>query len=251
MLFSTQKMYYKDPFLCECEAEIIEIRNGNEVCLNQTVAYPEGGGQISDIGVFYVDGYELPFFDVKKGYGRVFSVQDFPTVNVDTPVYHTVDIESADKLYVGQKLKMKIDLERRIKTTLNHSAIHLVLMIASELRGDLYHKIKGCSITTEHARLDFSLSERFSVEEVNIMNEKLNALISECAPVVVFPYEGEDEAWFWQCKNYVCPCGGTHVTNTSQIGHATIKRKTIGKGSERVIVYVDNPKLTNENYHII
>lgn len=251
MLFHTQKLYYKDPFLFECEAEILEIRNENEVCLNQTVAYPEGGGQISDIGTFLVDDYEIPFFDVKKGYGRVFSVQDFPTVNVDTPVYHAVEIENVDKLRIGQKLKMRIDLERRIKTTLHHSAIHLALMVASELRGDLYHSIKGCSITTEHARLDFSLSERFSADELIVMNEKLNDLILESVPVEVFPYEGEDEAWFWRCKDYVCPCGGTHVTNTSQIGHATVKRKTIGKGSERIIVSVDNPKLTVENYHVV
>ena len=134
---------------------------------------------------------------------------------------------------------------------MHHSAIHLALMVASELRGDLYHSIKGCSITTEHARLDFSLSERFSADELIVMNEKLNDLILESVPVEVFPYEGEDEAWFWRCKDYVCPCGGTHVTNTSQIGHATVKRKTIGKGSERIIVSVDNPKLTVENYHVV
>lgn len=249
MLFQTKKIYYTDPFLSECDAEIVEIRNGKEVCLNQTVAYPEGGGQISDIGTFYVDTNEIPFFDVKKGYGRLFSVQDFPTINVDTPVYHTISSDFIDKIFVGQKLKLKIDIERRLWTTVHHSAIHLALMIASELRGDLYHRIKGCNITTEHARLDFSLSERFSEHELTIINERLKGLISEHVPIVVFPYKGENEAWFWQCKDYICPCGGTHVTNTSHIGNVTVKRKGIGKGSERIIVVVDNPKLTVEDYH--
>lgn len=250
MLFHTKKLYYYDPFLSECDAEIVEIRNGNEVCLNQTVAYPEGGGQISDIGTFVLDDFEVCFHNVQKGYGRIFSVQDFPTINVDTPVYHSVDLKYADRLCIGQKLKVKIDLERRIWSTLHHSAIHLALMAASELRGDLYHRIKGCSITEEHARLDFFLAERFSETELVDMNTMLNNLISASVPVVVFPYKGEDEAWFWQCKDYICPCGGTHVTNTSQIGHATIKRKGIGKGSERMIVTVDNPMLSVADYHI-
>lgn len=249
MLYHTKKLYYCDPFLSECDAEVVEIRNGNELCLSQTIAYPEGGGQISDIGTFYIGDLEIPFGNVQKGYGRIFSVQDFPTVNVDTPVYHTVDSQYADMFSVGQKLKVKINLERRMWTTLHHSAVHLALMVASELRGDLYHRLKGCNITTEHARLDFSLSERFSETELIDMNNRLSSLISECAPIVVFPYKGEDEAWFWQCKDYVCPCGGTHVTNTSQIGHAIIKRKGIGKGSERIIVTVDSPTLTTKDYH--
>lgn len=247
-MYHTKKIYYSNPFLSECDAEIVEIRNGNELCLSQTVAYPEGGGQISDIGSLCVGEREIPFKNVQKGCGRIFSVQDFPTINVDTPVYHFVDTQYADMFSVGQKVKVKINLEHRMWTTLHHSAIHLALMIASELRGDLYHRIKGCNITTKHARIDFSLSERFSEIELIDMNNRLRNIILECVPIIVFPYKGEDEAWFWQCKNYVCPCGGTHVTNTSQIGHATIKRKSIGKGSERIIVIVDNPTLTKDYY---
>lgn len=249
MSIHTQKIYYEDPFLYECEATVQEICNNNEVCLDRTVAYPEGGGQISDVGIFSIDNCEIPFHDVKKGYGRVLNVKDFPTVNVDTPVYHIIDTENIEKFYIGQKLKLKIDINHRMWTTLHHSAIHLALMVASELRGDLYHRIKGCNITTEHARLDFSLSEKFSADEINIMNEKINELIAASVPVIVFPYKGENEAWFWQCKEYICPCGGTHITNTSQIGHATIKRKTIGKGSERIIVTVDSPNMTLKDYH--
>lgn len=249
MSYYTKKLYYNDPFLSQCDAEIVEIRNGNELCLSQTVAYPEGGGQISDIGSFIFGDLEIPFENVQKGSGRIFCVQDFPTVHLDTPVYHTVDTQYANMLSIGQKLEVKINLERRMWATLHHSAIHLALMVASELRGDLYHRIKGCNITTEHARMDFSLPERFSEIELFDMNDRLNSLISECAPIVVFPYKGENEAWFWQCKDYVCPCGGTHVTNTSQIGHAIIKRKGIGKGFERIIVTVDSPMITTKDYY--
>lgn len=249
MLFHTKKLYYSDVFLSECEAEIMDIRNGNELCLSQTVAYPEGGGQISDIGMFQFDTLQIRFDNVKKGYGRVLSVPDFPTVNVDTPVYHTVDSTFANYFFVGQKIRQQIDVKHRMWTTLHHSAIHLALMAASEIRGDLYHCIKGCNITTEHARLDFSIDQRLSETEMETINGKVNDLIMESVPIIVYPYPGEDEAWFWKCKDYVCPCGGTHVTNTSQIGHVIIKRKSVGKGSERIIVTVNDPNLTTELYH--
>lgn len=249
MAFHTKKLYYSDPFLSECVAEVLDIKNGNEICLNQTVAYPEGGGQISDTGYFFVDTTQILFGTVQKGVGRVLNVPDFPTVNVDTPVYHRVDPNYSNFFTIGQHIKMKIDLERRIWATLHHSAIHLVLMIASELRDDLYHHIKGCCITTEHARLDFSLADRFSPSEIETMNERLCLLIAESIPVSVYPYHGEDEAWFWKCKDYICPCGGTHITNTAQIGHAQMKRKSVGKGVERLTVIVDNPKLTALSYH--
>ena len=249
MMYHTKKLYYSDPFLLQCDAEIVEIRNGNEICLDQTVAYPEGGGQVSDIGTFFIDDLCIPFFDVKKGYGRVFSVKDFPTVNVDTPVYHTVSEDAISVFSVGQRIKMKIDVKRRIGATIHHSALHLALMVVSEIRGDLYSKIKGCSITDINARVDFSLLEKFSENELSVLNENLNNLIAESVPVVVFPYEGEKEAWFWKCKDYICPCGGTHITNTSQVGHITAKRKGIGKGAERLIVIVDNPVLSEKYYH--
>lgn len=249
MTFHTKKLYYVDPFLSECTAEVLDIKNGNEICLSQTIAYPEGGGQISDTGIFFVDATQIFFDNVQKGYGRVLNVPDFPTVNVDTPVYHTVAPNYANDFVIGQQIRMKIDLERRIWTTLHHSAIHLVLMIASELRGNLYNRIKGCSITTEHARLDFSLPEKFTASEIEIINERLGQLIAEEIPVLVYPYHGENEAWFWKCKDYICPCGGTHITNTAQIGHAQVKRKGVGKGIERLVVAVDNPKLTASSYH--
>ncbi len=237
MMYHTKKLYYSDPFLLQCDAEIVEIRNGNEICLDQTVAYPEGGGQVSDIGTFFIDDLCIPFFDVKKGYGRVFSVKDFPTVNVDTPVYHAVSEDTISVFSVGQRIKMKIDVKRRIGATIHHSALHLALMAVSEIRGDVYSKIKGCSITDVNARVDFSLLEKFSESELSVLNENLNNLIAESVPVAVFPYE--------------CPCGGTHITNTSQVGHIAAKRKGIGKGAERLIVIVDNPLLSEKYYHYI
>ena len=245
----TEKLYYSDPFLAKCQAKVINKRNGTEICLDRTVAYPEGGGQIADTGTLCFDDNCIPFVDAKKGVGRVFSVQDFPTVNVDTPIYHVVASEDYDKFSLGQELVVKINVERRIRTTLHHSAMHLALMFAIQRRGNIYSSIKGCSITENSARLDFSLSERFTEQDIAYINENLMQCIQNSTPIIVYPYEGENEAWFWKCQDFVCPCGGTHVTNSSQIGTAIARRKGIGKGSERLFVVVSNPVLSAEDYH--
>jgi len=245
----TNKLYYTDPFLTECNATVTGKRNKNEICLDKTIAYPEGGGQISDIGFLCFNNENIQFNDVQKGIGRVFSVPDFPTINVDTPVYHIVQEENFDKFSIGQEVTVKINIERRIKTTLHHSALHLALMFAIQLRPDLYSCIKGCSITEEHGRLDFSILERFTENDIAYINENLIKIIQASVPIITYQHTNEKEAWFWKCQDFICPCGGTHVTNSEQIGYAVAKRKGLGKGSERLIVTVTNPKLLQDNYH--
>jgi alanyl-tRNA synthetase len=245
----TEKLYYSDPFLTECKAIVISKHNKNEICLDKTVAYPEGGGQISDIGFLCFDNEKIPFYDVQKGIGRIFSVSDFPTINVDTPIYHIVQEGNCDKFSIGQEVTVKISVERRMKTTLHHSALHLALMFAIQLRPNLYNCIKGCSITEEHGRLDFSILDRFTENDLTYINENLLKIIQDSVPIVTYPHSNEKEAWFWKCQGFICPCGGTHVTNSEQIGYAVAKRKGLGKNSERLIVKVDNPKFSQDNYH--
>lgn len=47
----TEKLFYKDPYICEAECEIVNIaeKDGKyEIELKSTPFYPEGGGQPSD-----------------------------------------------------------------------------------------------------------------------------------------------------------------------------------------------------------
>jgi len=247
----TEKLYYSDPFLTECMAIIIDKRNGNEICLDKTVAFPEGGGQISDIGHLFFENESVAFHDVKKGIGRVLSVSDFPTINVDTPVYHIINSEDFDKLHIGQEVTVKVDVNRRIWTTLHHSAIHLALMFATQIDERFAKSIKGCSITESSARLDFFRQDKITSENIDYINENLKAIINSALPIEVYQYDGENEAWFWKCLDFSCPCGGTHVTNTKQIGQAVARRKGLGKGSERLVVTVENPILSPNDYHTL
>lgn len=244
----TRKLYYEDMFLKECEGTVIDITD-NGIVFDQTVAYPEGGGQIGDRGILVINNMEIPFTDTKKGIGRIFYTDDFPTIQVDTPVIHIVSSNDLAHFQIGDKVKIKIDVQHRIKTTILHSGLHIALMAARERCPEITKTIKGCSITTESGRLDFFTHDKFTNEDIVNIQEKAQSLIDENLEISTYPYPGQDEAWYWKCKDFICPCGGTHVKNTGDLGKITVKRKNIGKTTERLIVTLSDELLTSNNYH--
>ena len=48
-----------------------------------------------------------------------------------------------------------------------------------------------------------------------------------------------NERRYWEIPDFSrVPCGGTHLRRTGEIGEIALKRKNIGKGKERIEVYV-------------
>lgn len=247
-MFKTEKVYYQDQFLHSCRA-IVVGKEENKIILDRTVAFPEGGGQIGDVGTIIVKNKEIPFFDTKKGVGRLLSLEEFPNIQVDTPVYHFVSNEDANIFSVGDEVFVKINLTHRIKTTVLHTALHLALMAAKERKPDLTRIIKGCKITTDNARIDFFAKEKFSSEDIQWISNRVNELVIEAIPIYVYPHPDEKEAWYWKCLDFTCACGGTHLTNTQQAGTLFVKRKNVGKTTERLIVTATDIKLNETEYH--
>lgn len=247
-MLKTEKIYYQDSFLSNCTATVIGIQD-NKVIFDKTVAFPEGGGQIGDIGEIYTKDSVIPFFDTKKGVGRSLNIPDFPDIQVDTPVYHYIDKENLSRISIGDTAKIQIETEHRIRTTVLHSALHIALMVAKKRRPDITNIIKGCKIGVDNARLDFFAKSKFLPEDIEWMSIAAQELIDAELPIYVYHHKDEKEAWYWQCEDFICPCGGTHITNTGQIGNMHIKRKNVGKTTERIIVSVENIKLSKEDYH--
>jgi len=52
-------------------------------------------------------------------------------------------------------------------------------------------------------------------------------------------HKSDKERRWWECENIKYPCGGTHVKNTKEIGMVKLKRKNLGKGKERVEIFVE------------
>jgi alanyl-tRNA synthetase len=203
-----KRIYLEDPYQTECEANVVSI-NGNEVILDKTVFFAFAGGQASDSGT-------INNIEVKQA-----------TKKADEIVYTLENINFKE----GDKVIVKIDEEKRKKIMKLHSAIHIVYYIFEEIAGS--KKIIGSNVTEDKARFDYKTEESCS-DLLEKVQEAANKVFSEDNKIETYPDPDNPEKKWWECKDWICPCGGTHVKNTNEIGSVKLKRKNIGAGKERV-----------------
>ncbi|MCU0467719.1 MAG: hypothetical protein MUF58_03890 [Arcicella sp.] len=231
----TERLHLQQPYLSACEAIVTEIHPEKGIATDVTVAFAEGGGQISDCGVLTTnDGEQVNFTDVQKGYGRLLLINDFPSIQIDTPVYHKVAPEDLAKFRVGQTIKIAIDTDRRNRLCVSHTGIHLVLMGLERLKTDIYQSIRGCHISTDKARLDFMLDDKFTDEQITEAREYTNQIIKENWEAKTFAHPKEPEAMYWQTGDTVYCCGGTHLPRIGDVGEVTTAKKSLGANMQRV-----------------
>ncbi len=230
---ATEMLYYSDPHQMEFEAEVIYSEDGR-VVLDSTLFYPEGGGQESDTGVLIVDEKEH----------RVQSVQ-----KVGKVIFHEMDSD----IPKGTKVHGKLNIERRRSLMGHHTATHLLLGSAREVLGDHVWQA-GALKTPDYGRLDISHYKDISEEEMakieRIANEKVLEGI-EITATEMDRKEAEKKYGFALYQGGVPVsktvrvvqtgdfdaqgCGGTHCTNTNQVGMIKITRITgIQDGVERI-----------------
>ncbi|MEU4742603.1 alanyl-tRNA editing protein [Actinosynnema sp. NPDC023658] len=228
------KIYIDDPYQCECVARVTRLR-GNTVFVSQTVFYPEGGGQIGDTGWIG----ESRVVDTQKFGGRPFGHPDFPDmIMIDGEVEHRLADDTPTPV-LGAEVEVRIDWEQRYRNMRHHSAAHLGFWFASALRPDLY--TRGVRIDGNTARFDFSVSRRFTTEEVAEMEHLANEVITKDLEIRTAGVSGEREARMWYSGDMMIPCGGTHVRSTGEIGHVKMRRKSHGKAVERLYITTVEP----------
>lgn len=235
----TQKLYYEDGFLIANKAKIVKICDCG-VILDKTVAFAEGGGQIGDIGYIEIlkNGEKFNFFNTTKIGGEKLQDENFATILVNSDILHYIDSQNLSNFCIGDEVIVKIDANHRAKTTSLHTAIHLALMALNELRPNIKDKIYGCKITTQDARLDFKVDEKFSQIEIDKINTLVKKYICDELEIKTYPSENEKEIIYWECNGY--KIHRTHLNNTKFLQIPTIKRKNIGKGVDRIKLEIEN-----------
>jgi alanyl-tRNA synthetase len=234
----TKKLYYERPYLVASSAKVTRVYEDG-VELDQTVAYPEGGGQESDQGVITTlsTGLRLRFVHAKKMYGVSCTLEEFPDVKVDGVVWHVVhadDRHLLPQLREGVQVSVVVDAERRARLSLSHTASHLLYLAVGEHRPDALAGVIGCHIKSEGARFDFCVTSRFTPEDVAAIEQTANSLVDRKCAVTLEGHPNVPDARYWHCDGKTIPCGGTHIDNTAAIGRMRIKRKCLGSGKERL-----------------
>lgn len=236
---ATAKRYYEDSNAVEYKAKIVKIHE-SAIELDETIAYPEGGGQEGDHGWIRLcsDSHvAIAFNDTKLSMAMPIFIQDFPSIKTGGIILHQIsNTDQLDHFQVGDEVWIEIDQERRKNMSLNHTAAHIVYWAVDMYRPSVVDQIIGCHIKTDSARLDFATEERFSQEDIKEIENLSNKLIKAGYPISMHSREDYYDARYWECNGYVIPCGGTHAKNTNELILLKLQRKNIGKGKERLMI---------------
>lgn len=150
---STEKLYYQDQYLTACDAQIVMLHS-EAIELDRTVAFPEGGGQEADHGIIDTPVGSVRFEQVKRIYGTPENIEGFKGVKsggVILHLVHTEDLPLLAKLLPGMPVTVWIDVLRRAKLTLSHSASHFLYAAALDDEASLEAMTIGCHIKEDSA----------------------------------------------------------------------------------------------------
>jgi Ser-tRNA(Ala) deacylase AlaX len=210
----TRKVFWEDPYLTEIDTRVASV-NGNDITVEQTIFYAFSGGQEGDHGTI--------------GNRRVLKAQKDGKEIVYT-------LEEGHGLKSGDPVKIKIDWERRYKLMRLHFAAEIILELVNQHLGPI--KKIGAHIAQDKARIDFEWGENISKLFPVIQKEALQIIEANQEIMSAFSNE-EEEQRYWEIKGFSrVPCGGTHLRRTGEVGEIRLKRNNIGKGKERIEIYI-------------
>jgi len=233
----TEKLYYEEPERTDFEAVVLDVldrEDGYDVVLDQTMFYPEGGGQPADVGTLSSDDVTVEVEDTQE---------------IDGVILHRTT-EDPGK---GEFVRGTIDATRRRRLMAHHTATHIVGYAAREVLGE-HVRQAGAQKGTESSRFDIRHYERISREEVKRIERIANEVVTDNVAVKQeWPdrQDAEEEYGFDLYQGGIPPgeklrlihvgedvqaCAGTHVLRTGDIG--TIKvlsTERVQDGVERLV----------------
>lgn len=231
----TDELFRQDATLTECAATVLAVGE-HAVVLDRTVFYPLGGGQAGDTGwLRLADGTELAVVDTRKETAE----DGRPTGRI----CHLVAAEQQGllaQLQPGDTVIARIDAPRRQRLMRFHTASHLLCHIVGQ-------PVNGCSITPDHARIDFHMTEPL---DKAALTDGIARLVAAALPVTVGSVtDAELDANPQLVKSMsvqpprgsgvvrtirigtadgalidLQPCGGTHVPSTADIGAVVVTK---------------------------
>ncbi len=210
-----------------------------QVVLNQTPFYAESGGQLGDKG--YLQSGE-------NGEGLLVRVDD---VKKESDFFVHFGFVERGTLKVGDSLTAKIDNSGRRRIQANHTATHLLQSALRKIVDDSISQA-GSLVSTDRLRFDFNSPRAVTAEELEKIEDLINNWIAEAhaAEVAEMPIAQAREkgatAMFGEKYGDVVRvidfpgvsmelCGGTHVSNTAEIGlFKIVSEAGVAAGTRRI-----------------
>lgn len=231
--------------LSACETKVVRYREDKgvlSIVLETSPFYAEMGGQVGDKGMLVSKDLEIAVFDTVK-------------VNDTALCRGKVVKGEANEQTMGGVFMATVDNERRMDIRRNHSATHLLQAALREVLGSHVQQ-QGSLVTPDSLRFDFTHFNAMTAEEIQKVEDIVNAKVMECLPVNT-DVMGVDEAkasgamaLFGEkygdtvrvVKMGVSGeefskelCGGLHVSNSGNIGMVKIiSESSVSAGVRRI-----------------
>jgi alanyl-tRNA synthetase len=215
--------------------EAVEAGTQVQVVLDQTPFYAESGGQIGDCGYLSGDQVLIQIEDVQKESGFFL---------------HVGKVERGT-LKVGDRVSAQIDLACRRRVQANHTATHLLQAALKKLVDESISQA-GSLVAFDRLRFDINYPKPLTPEQIQQVEEQVNTWIAEAhaaqisilplteakakGAIAMFGEKYADEVRVLDFPGVSMElCGGTHVSNTAEIGLFKIVSETgVAAGIRRI-----------------
>ena len=206
-----------------------------QLVLDQTPFYAESGGQRGDVGILWVGDEKISVIDTQKENDLIIHIVKNLPQNMKAPV------------------RAQVHTKKRTATSNNHSAVHLMHAALHQIIGD--HALqKGQDVDPNRLRFDFSHFQKVTPEELQQVEDLVNAKIRENVPLLeerAIPIEqakaegalmlfGEKYGDLVRMITFDPTysrelCGGTHASSTGELGlFKIISESGVAAGIRRI-----------------
>jgi len=230
----TEVLYFPNADACylkEFDANVIAA-GPDHVVLDKTLFYAEAGGQPTDTGILRWEGGEARVWKVTKDKGVIKHFMERPPQS--GPVHGVLDW---DRRYAHMRM---------------HTSQHVLSGLVFRIYGA---RTVGNQIHSTYSRVDFQ-PVSFNEDDLRRIEEECNKVFAAAKPVTIFEEDRvvvenrvDDRALMDLIPKSIrqlrivriedtdyCPCGGTHLRNTSEAGRMRIiERRSKGKETERIV----------------
>ncbi|NMM65590.1 alanine--tRNA ligase [Clostridium sp. P21] len=224
--------------LIKNEEFVSSIEEGDKgvIVTESTPFYAEMGGQIGDTGIIFTDSFKAEVLDCKK--------------NVAGKILHFVKVLNG-AIKVDDEINLAVNEGRRNNIRRNHTATHILNEALRKVLGEHVHQ-SGSYVDDERLRFDFNHFEAPSDEQikkvetlvndevVKVLNVETQVMSLEEArktgAIALFDNKYKDEVRVVSIGSFSKElCGGTHVSNSGEIGLFKIISETgVAAGVRRI-----------------
>lgn len=210
------------------------------VITDKTVLYATMGGQIHDEGKIFTSDFEADVLSVDKDAAGKY--------------LHTLKAVKGT-LTSGSTVSIEVDKKTRLSIARNHTATHILLSALQKVLGPQVEQA-GSYVGSDRLRFDFNHHQAMTAEELAKVEEMVNDVVLQALPVetkvlgieeakklgatAIFGEKYGEVVRVVAVGDFNDPfdlefCGGTHLSNSSQIGQFRIVSEAgIAAGIRRI-----------------